>query len=430
MSSGRTDYYAAVFFMDGKEVARQMLFSEFEALLDGYVGLSDMADTEARAVYVVLDKSLGIQSLVFFLIYFDEDGRADSSWNIPIERLASISGKGPDLGAGTIRLACRSQCSINWHQKELWDPDMNPASSHFAAIKKAVQQNRLKFKKESVQSIPVLSPGSDEVELPVLGNVDDAQRSRLAQQIRDQRLRIRTLTSTSEDALEEQARQHRNDVQMYKSKLQKAAQTIEQLKVRNEQLQGKLFQRNEQVMSLQDRVTDQSTHVHDLEQRLKHAKGMEKSEIERQKLQAELLLVREQLDRREVELLYRDEKEEQLKAELEDAKAAATGVAEKSLLEKLKALDVVFVSYHPGAGHVTVPFADVHRYASNPISYVAAKCLVTEEVYKRWLEHQEHPVCSARDEEGGICGETVSKVSNPGDFEPGVSDRCPQHQSH
>ena len=66
-----------------------------------------MADQEAKAVYVVLNNQLQVEALVFFLIYFDDEGRADPEWNLPVERLASISGSGPDLGAGAIRLSCR-----------------------------------------------------------------------------------------------------------------------------------------------------------------------------------------------------------------------------------------------------------------------------------------------------------------------------------
>ncbi len=47
-----TDGYSAVFFMDGSQVSRQMRASEFGAFLDGYVGLSDLAETDVRAVLV------------------------------------------------------------------------------------------------------------------------------------------------------------------------------------------------------------------------------------------------------------------------------------------------------------------------------------------------------------------------------------------
>lgn len=80
-----TDGYAAVFFMDEGQVVRQMRASEFGAFLDGYVGLSDLAETDVKAVLVELDPELRVQALVFFRIWFDEEGRADANWNVPIE---------------------------------------------------------------------------------------------------------------------------------------------------------------------------------------------------------------------------------------------------------------------------------------------------------------------------------------------------------
>ena len=53
-----SDGYSAVFFMDGSDVSRQMRASEFGAFLDGYVGLSDLADTDVKAVYVLLGSDL------------------------------------------------------------------------------------------------------------------------------------------------------------------------------------------------------------------------------------------------------------------------------------------------------------------------------------------------------------------------------------
>ncbi|MEC7377469.1 MAG: DNA repair protein, partial [Pseudomonadota bacterium] len=143
-----TDGYAAVFFMDGGQVSRQMRASEFGAFLDGYVGLSDLAETDVRAVLVELSGELLVQSLVFFRIWFDEEGRADTHWNVPIEELAKNGAKGPDMGGGAIRLVCRSQCPDSRFKEDLWDPDMTPGNNHFQAIRKAVEANSLKFRKK------------------------------------------------------------------------------------------------------------------------------------------------------------------------------------------------------------------------------------------------------------------------------------------
>jgi len=444
MVSPKSDKNVAVFFMEDNKVVRQMLFSEFEALLDGYVGLSDMADSEAKVVYVVINDQLQVEALVFFLIYFDEEGRADPEWNIPVERLASVSGSGPDLGGGVIRLSCRSQCSINWHQKELWDPDMTPGSSHFAAIKKAVEKNRLGFVKiEAEITVPILQPVAVE-QIPTITMVteqavvksqvvpapeDTEHRLKLARLIKNQRLRIKTLESQKESQKEELLRQKSLESQAFKTKQQGLEQSIEKLKVINEQLQDKLFKRNEQFLGLQDRVSDQTSHLSELEDKLKHAEAAEVEGLEKQKLEAELVIIKEQLDRRDIESVYREEREEQLRSELDELKGLVEAAERESMMTKLKELEVVFVAYHAGAGHVTIPFSDIYRYVDSPIGYAAAKCYVTKEVYSKWLEHQENPVCCYQDGGGNLCGETVESVGNPGEFELGLSDRCKKHSS-
>ncbi|UZE97446.1 hypothetical protein [Alkalimarinus alittae] len=434
MGSLKSDTSVAVFFMEGNTVSRQMLFSEFEAILDGYVGLSDMADKEAKAVYVVVNGQLQVEALVFFLIYFDDEGRADPEWNIPIERLASISGGGPDMGGGAIRLSCRSQCSINWHQKELWDPDMTPGSSHFAAIKKAVEKNRLGFKSVSVEeNVPTLQPFEADL-IPTIttkvdSEADDTEhRLKLARLIKNQRLRIKTLESHRQAQKEEFQRQNTLQSQAYKTRIQNLELSVEKLKVINEQLQEKLFNRNQQFLGLQDKVSNQTTHLSDLEDKLKHAEVAEIEGLERQKLEAELVILKEQLDRRDIEAVYREEKQELLRAELEELKATTEQTERESMMAKLQELEVVFVAYHPGAGHVTVPFSDIYRYVESPLKYVASKCYVTEEVYKKWLDHQDNPVCCYKKGDGELCGASLKLISNPGDFEEGVSDHCSRHR--
>ncbi|MCK7552614.1 hypothetical protein [Marinobacter goseongensis] len=207
-----SDGYSAVFFMDGSNVSRQMRATEFGAFLDGYVGLSDLAETDVRAVLVNLGGDLLVRSLVFFRIYFDEEGRADSHWNIPIEKLALVGAKGPDMGAGPIRLVCRSQCPDPAVAPELWDPDMTPGSNTFQFIRKAIEANSLKFRK--------VEPAQEE-QIPTLAaeppQAETADRARLAQLIREQRLRIKTLQSVHRDSLADIQREHRLEMQALRS---------------------------------------------------------------------------------------------------------------------------------------------------------------------------------------------------------------------
>jgi hypothetical protein len=134
------------------------------------------------------------------------------------------------------------------------------------------------------------------------------------------------------------------------------------------------------------------------------------------------------LDRREAELFYRDEREEQLKAEVSALKEQLESIEKNEIIHQLADLDVVFVVYHPGAGHITLPAGDVRRYAANPLAYVAERCFVSEEHYQQWLEHYENPVCTHSDKSGNLCGVTLPRVTAPSDFEPGQDNRCEAHR--
>lgn len=436
MASRETGVHAAVFFWGAQGITRQMLFSEFEALLDGLVALPDYKDEDARAAYVLISNTGKITSIVFFKIYFDEEGRADSGWNIPVERLADISGKGPDMGAGPIRLGCRSQCAINWHQNELWDPDMTPGSNDFIKLRKAVEGNRLRLKFDIEESeVPTLESAeppvvqSENLDPEVDEDLDQNKRLKLARLLKEQRLRIRTLESYRENAASDADREQRIIIHAYKNEIQHLKQTNEQLKVQNEKLQEKLSSRNEQYIDLQDKVTDQTRLVESLEDKLKNANAEERDQIEIEKLTAELKLLREQLDRRDLDLAYREEKEEQLRAELDEVKEAQMSQAsDDSILDTLRELEVVYTAYHPGVGHVTMTGSDIKDYVKNPIGFVAAKCFVTEEQYRAWLDHYENPVCRHQNQDGTLCMAEVEKISSPSDFELGVEDRCDQHK--
>ena len=92
-------------------------------------------------------------------------------------------------------------------------------------------------------------------------------------------------------------------------------------------------------------------------------------------------------------------------------------------------LGVAFMAYHPGAGHLTIPLADITRYRQNPLAYAAAKCAVSEEQYKQWVEHYQQPVCIATLSSGERCNMPLDKVETPARFVLGESNCCARHRS-
>ena len=133
-------------------------------------------------------------------------------------------------------IACRSQCPINWYQKELWDPELKTGANDVLAVNKAIKENRLGF--EIVAETPQLGSALHDEQIPVLQTEDDFlslreedtydesliamsrgdhdQRTRLASMIRTQRLRIRTLEGIKQDKLEQMEREQRLEAQRFK----------------------------------------------------------------------------------------------------------------------------------------------------------------------------------------------------------------------
>ncbi|MFC4240466.1 DNA repair protein [Marinobacter oulmenensis] len=399
--------HSAIFFMEGGGVARQMRLSEFGAFLDGYVGLTDLAETDVHAVLVNLGPDLGITSLVFFRIWFDDEGRADTHWNVPVESLAGKGAKGPDLGAGPIRLVCRSQCPDPDYASELWDPDMTPGSNHFQAIRKAVEANSLRFRKAepAEEDIPTLKA------TPVAPEQDESgNRARVAQLLREQRLRIKTLQGAHREAMAELQREHRLEMQALRGQLTDLEQKHERLRIANEQIKQRLSRRNEQYLALQDKLADDDS------------QGRDDANAG-----AETVLLREQLERKQRELELREERIQSLESENRDLQQQEP--AEGSLLEQLRDQAVFLVAYHPGVGHITLPYGELDTYFANPVAYAAERCGLNEPAYRQWLAHYEHPVCNHVDESGEACAEPILRITQPADFRAGGDDRCEQHQA-
>lgn len=403
------DGYSAIFFMDGNQVARQMRLSEFGAFLDGYVGLTDLAETDVRAVLVNLNPDLTPRSLVFFRIWFDEEGRADSSWNVPIEAMAERGAKGPDLGGGPVSLVCRSQCPDPQFAEELWDPDMTPGNNHFQSIRKAVEANALRFQKvePEEENIPVLQAGDSQSADNQENNSQD--RVRLARVLREQRLRIKTLQSAHRESVVELQREHRLELQALRNDISELKQKYERLRVANEQLKHRLARRNEQYLAMQEKLTPD-----------------EGRDDEQANASAETVLLREQLDRKQRELELRDEKIQAL--ERESQQLQHQDPPENSLLDHLRQQAVFLVAYHPGVGHITLPYDDIDAYFNNPVAYAADRCGMNEPAYREWLAHYEQPVCNHVDANGNACGEPIMRATQPSEFRAGIDDRCDQHR--
>jgi hypothetical protein len=437
---------AVMFFSERGGVCKQMLFPEFEALLDGVVNMPEFADRQTRVAYVVINPRLLIKAVVFFYLDFDEKGAPDKGWNIPLQHLSEKAGRGPDLGAGPIRLACRSQCPVSWHQMHLWDPSLAPGQNDLALLRDATKRNSLGLlvEDESAQAVAperlqmasedkwYASEPAKEATDKLAEKLDQDHRLKTAQLIKQQRLRISSLSQQHEEEL---ARLKLADEEQSKN-LQAQIHGLHQALRQQEELNASLkAQLAVQAASFQASREEMSEQLRALEHHGRSESDILRTQFESEvqaRIAAAVAELREQIAIRDVELAYRNEQDTQLQQEIERLKSERDELAGQDgeqILERLAKLGVVFVVYHPGAGHLTIPLQDVARYRDNPMAYAAAKCFVSEAQYRQWLVHFQQPSCETALPSGERCAIPIDRIDSPSRFVIGESNCCARHKA-
>ena len=436
----------AVMFFSERGICKQMMFPEFEALLDGVVNMPEFADEQMRAVFVVINPRLLVRAAVFFFLDFDEDGRPDKGWNIPLQHLAERAGRGPDLGAGPIRLACRSQCPVSWHQMHLWDPSLAPGQNDLVLLRDTVKRNQLGLliEDDSAQTVVAerLQVASEdkwyapdpakEVAEQLAQKMDHEHRAKTAQLIQQQRLRITSLTQQHEDELAKFKLASEEQSKNLQAQIHGLHQALRQQEELNANLKAQLAAQAESFQSSREEMTQQ---LRALERHGRTEGDILRAQYDgemRAKVAAAVAEYKEQIAIRDVELAYRNELDAQLQAEIERLKRERDAFASQGgdqVLDRLAKLGVVFVVYHPGAGHLTIPQADVPRYLENPQAYAAGKCFVSEAQYREWLAHYQQPTCDAVLPGGERCGAALERIDIPGRYVVGESCRCDRHKA-
>jgi hypothetical protein len=437
----------AVVFFNDRGICKQMLYSEFEAILDGVVGLPEFADCQMQLAYLMISPRLQVRAVVFFYLDFDEEGRADTGWNLPLRQLAERAGRGPDLGAGPIRLACRSQCPVSWQQMHLWDPNLNSDRNDLTLLRDAIKRNSLGVLVEEelpkvldAERLQVASEESwyappeitKEMAEQLAEKMEKEHRLKTAQLVRQQRLRLSSLSQQNEEAIarvRHAADQSHSALQEQIRALQHALREQEEV---NASLRTELDSESERHQASREEMN--------LQLRALERHGRTESDILRAQFESELQArvaasvseYREQLAIRDVELAYRDQLDAQLQTELNRLRQECEALESQSgqqMLERLAQLGVVFVVYHPGAGHLTIPLVDIARYQDNPQAYAAAKCFVSENQYRQWLAHYQQPTCDASLPSGERCSMPIDRIEAPSRFVAGESNCCPRHRS-
>jgi hypothetical protein len=430
----------AVLFIEDNRVSKEMLFPEFESVLDQVVGLNDCKNKTLQAVFIKITAQLTVTSTVFFMISFDANGMADADWSMPLRFLADARDHyGPDLGAGPIHLVCRSQCNTQWLLDQLWDPEISDECNHFLLIRDAVKRNRLGLIYTPPESeIPEIT--SDKKETATAGKsaataasqVTDQELQKKLEEIEHKhKLYFATLESRHKREFDKLHDDYQTDLQVYKNKLIQLKQFVEQEKAKAEKailtLQEQLHQSQQQRAQLEENLNMSAKDKEKLEALKKQY------EIDMQaKLEAERADLLEELEMREVELMYRTQQEQQFKQmidQIRQDKITLLGEGADRYLERLNKSGIVFVAYQPGSGHLTIPLSQMGRYIDDPLAYVAEKNGLSIDQYKAWLAHYNNPLCAAKLSDGTRCTAALKQVLTPKEFVDGEHNYCIVHRA-
>lgn len=436
----------AVIFFKGELVDKEVLCPEFEAVLDGYVGLPGYANRVVRAVFLQISPRLKIQSAVFFTVPFTDDGQVETSWNIPLQHLADHGLHGPDLGEGVIRLACRSSCPVAWYKDQLWDPDMQASLSTFDLLKEAIKRNRLGLVAErappevakpavtvAVQSAPP-TPAVERLVVAAVRNgpvFNRKYRRRLEDLQGKHDLEVKTLAGRLKRRIEKLESEHQERIQRHGDMLQEMKQRLSKSRRKELELKEAVDGYQRQFNKIRENYEDtlkkgNDTYSAELEV-LREQFAVELND--RLSRQADEL--QERISMREAELHYRDEQIGRLREDVALLKKEQQSLLKNDsgqVLQRMTDSGITFVAYHPGIEHLVLTSGEIMDYLSNPIAFVAERCGVVEEHYREWMMHYRLPVCRHADESGQVCGEPIDKVMKPKFFHHGEGDRCRAHQ--
>lgn len=244
-----------LFDVHGAEITDEMLYERFQRLLRQDDTLTGHAASSIKAAYAMVGAGLAVQGLAFFQFRVNEEGYVDPAFNLPLEYMVRNAGEGPDLGAGPINLACRSQCPVPWHSVNLWEPTGQGEAHPAWQVQKALWRNRIGLK-----PLPVRGTGAQPLAVRNARR-EPAVRLEASQQgralVTDDRQRIEEhLTATIGDAglisMGQYSQQHRSQVNQladqYRNEMQKQQQGyLDQIRGCRQEIQRlKSLLRNEQ----------------------------------------------------------------------------------------------------------------------------------------------------------------------------------------
>lgn len=550
--SKRESLADVVYFIDENDgVIREMMYADFEALVDGLIAMHEFADSVQRAAFVKINAKHRIVACVLFRMPFDAEGHATPQWNLPVDQLCSSAGKGPNMGAGPIKLSTAVQCSVPWHQAKLWDPQEVP--NLFYWLRDAAAENQLgidfdllqdeascnlndygseeyseyqgpgqsfiqsqdsPFQRNeeqppppysgagmgypppqgypphhpTMQSVygydparvppgyyPPVMPGQPPMHPAAAGHMAPQQQPplhphhhapapapaerkqpNLSAELKKMKEHFEKKEQVYQRKLKQLVQKHKQEMQQNNTQHEarflnvskEYEQSMEEVSGELNRLRMKLENLLSQKDSLEDICAAQKDQIKGLTGKLedfrRRAQDRERESTEALTQKYETNFERtlsemeheyeEKLREKDAEIVYRQEVVKHLRKDITNMrrdKLRLVNSGGDKFLEQLDALGISFIAYHAGAGHLSIPLADMPLYMENPVAYAASRCLVSEENYREWLDHNENPVCQyvVDKSTNAVCGCTVRKADTPSSFQPGITNRCDKHQS-
>ena len=415
--------HEAVLFFEGPAIAREMLYSEFEALLDGVVPLADLAGQELRAAYVRLDTGLQPAAVVLFLIPFDAEGFPEQRWNLPLRQLADASRPSPEPAARGVRVASRGRCPLPGWERGLWDPEAGAVSGTVERIRERLAVNRLGLEATSASVGAIAPQAVDALPLAPLPLEPSTAPRAAASADQDAMLAVMKQSNLQMSLLREQSQRELADLQRRLGELRQRCEELES--ARQQVSEERERERAASALAL-GALRTQADEAASENARLRERESELQGALERSG--SELAADRDSL---RIELARQEEKVQSLSAELTVLRRDKLRLMDDgadAFFAALREKNVNFVSFQPGAGHMTIPTDDLTSFLEDTETYVASKCKVSPEHYRRWLHHYSNPVCQGASGSGAPCAKPVTKVLKPSDFTSGLHDRCDIHK--
>ena len=435
-----------IVFFDSLTAIKTMLYSEFEAVLDGMLGLSEFNGQLQHAAYISLEDEGAIENVVLFKAEFDEAGKP-SIPHLPLRRLASQAYPWATINDQVVSLTSAQQCQDLRVIEFLWDIEEEDIPGFVSELKRLQDSPSFKRGVELDPYVQSFMPAS-KTHLKngrsakfnfiydfndIVGNTEPAEK-KTDEKTKSRLHDLQTRMLEVQSALKAQRLEFKNNLLKSKLAHQKEIQELTQQQEESIlQLKGELQEAQNQKLKMADELIAAQQYIQQLQMDVSEVKELNREladEVDQfENLNDEYKDVCNKLEfsrqraAQSDDLQNRIEKLEDEKDALQQTLKDSELLTPETLSDKMEEMSVVFVHIHPVVGHMTISAGDLVSFLKDADGFVAARFGVTKYLYQQWLQHNKQLTCT---HEG--CQRKIPGVLKPSKFIPGDSDRCHVHR--